>query len=208
MTMKHHAFTLIELLIVVAIIAILAAIAIPNFLQAQVRSKVSRVRSDLRTLATGMESYYVDWNHYPLSGGTLRDTGELQYPLDSPFDGQTRNRFVGFCLTAPIAYLSTLPFDPFMDDPVTEMNYFYLNNYGERVRYIQYEMGEEVFSNLGHRYEIFGEWMLYSAGPMGDRGATTYGRIGNNLIMGVYDPTNGVISAGNIIRSQTGYLSD
>ena len=54
------AFTLIELLIVVAIIAILAAIAVPNFLEAQTRSKISRVRSDLRSLATALESYCVD----------------------------------------------------------------------------------------------------------------------------------------------------
>ncbi|HPL75328.1 MAG TPA: prepilin-type N-terminal cleavage/methylation domain-containing protein [Candidatus Sumerlaeota bacterium] len=53
-------FTLIELLIVVAIIAILAAIAVPNFLEAQVRSKVSRARADMRSLATGMKSYFVD----------------------------------------------------------------------------------------------------------------------------------------------------
>ncbi len=50
-------FTLIEILIVVAIIAILAAIAVPNFLEAQVRSKVSRTKSDMRSVATALESY-------------------------------------------------------------------------------------------------------------------------------------------------------
>ncbi|NUN51586.1 MAG: prepilin-type N-terminal cleavage/methylation domain-containing protein [Planctomycetaceae bacterium] len=60
-------FTLIELLIVVAIIAILAAIAVPNFLEAQVRSKVSRVQSDQRSMATALASYYVDNNGYPMA---------------------------------------------------------------------------------------------------------------------------------------------
>ncbi len=48
------AFTLIELLIVVAIIAILAAIAVPNFLEAQMRAKISRAQADMRTLHTGL----------------------------------------------------------------------------------------------------------------------------------------------------------
>ncbi len=61
----RSAFTLIELLIVVAIIAILAAIAVPNFLEAQTRAKVSRVRADHRTIATGMEMYHIDTNQYP-----------------------------------------------------------------------------------------------------------------------------------------------
>ena len=60
-------FTLIELLIVVAIIAILAAIAVPNFLEAQVRSKVSRARADMRSLATGLESYFVLQTVIPIS---------------------------------------------------------------------------------------------------------------------------------------------
>lgn len=61
-------FTLIELLIVVAIIAILAAIAVPNFLEAQTRAKVSRALADMRTLATGIESYRVDNPKYPPFG--------------------------------------------------------------------------------------------------------------------------------------------
>ena len=60
----RKAFTLIELLIVVAIIAILAAIAVPNFLEAQVRSKVSRVKADMRSMRTAMEAYRVDYNRY------------------------------------------------------------------------------------------------------------------------------------------------
>ncbi len=59
------AFTLIELLIVVAIIAILAAIAVPNFLEAQTRAKVARVKADMRTIATAVETYHIDYDAYP-----------------------------------------------------------------------------------------------------------------------------------------------
>ncbi len=55
---------MIELLIVVAIIAILAAIAVPNFLEAQVRAKVSRAQADMRSIATAIESYRVDNNEF------------------------------------------------------------------------------------------------------------------------------------------------
>ena len=64
--MRRHGFTLIELLIVVAIIAILAAIAVPNFLEAQTRAKISRAKADHRTIATGLETYQIDNNVFPL----------------------------------------------------------------------------------------------------------------------------------------------
>ncbi len=60
MSKTEHAFTLIELLIVVAIIGILAAIAVPNFLNAQTRAKVSRSISDIRNTDLAIHSYMVD----------------------------------------------------------------------------------------------------------------------------------------------------
>ena len=74
------AFTLIELLIVVAIIAILAAIAVPNFLEAQTRAKVSRVLSDERTYSTALETYYIDNNAYPYHIARGGVTGQATYP--------------------------------------------------------------------------------------------------------------------------------
>ena len=98
--MKKRGFTLIELLIVVAIIAILAAIAIPNFLEAQVRSKISRVKTEIRTIATAMESYYIDYKSYPPSWATV--------DISSDHTGT----YVP-CLTTPISYISTYPYDIF-----------------------------------------------------------------------------------------------
>jgi len=57
-------FTLIELMIVVAIIGILAAIAIPNFLKFQAKSKQSEAKSNLGAIFTGQVSYYGENNAY------------------------------------------------------------------------------------------------------------------------------------------------
>ncbi|MGB5197914.1 MAG: prepilin-type N-terminal cleavage/methylation domain-containing protein [Candidatus Deferrimicrobium sp.] len=57
-------FTLIELMIVVAIIGILAAIAIPNFLKFQAKSKQSEAKSNLGAIYTGQVSFYGEANYY------------------------------------------------------------------------------------------------------------------------------------------------
>lgn len=101
-------FTLIELLIVVAIIAILAAIAVPNFLEAQVRSKVARVSSDERSLATALESYAVDLNTYPPSA-----YASPVWALSAPATPQAWT-FRSFAnLTTPVAYITAIPVDVF-----------------------------------------------------------------------------------------------
>ena len=58
-------FTLIELMIVIAIIIILAAVAIPNYLKMTSRARTAAIQSDLKALATALESYKTDWGHYP-----------------------------------------------------------------------------------------------------------------------------------------------
>ena len=61
-------FTLIELMIVIAIIIILAAIAIPNYLRMTDRAKKSAIESDLKSLATALETFKTDWGEYPGDG--------------------------------------------------------------------------------------------------------------------------------------------
>lgn len=68
--MKHKAFTLVELMVVIVVIGILAAIAIPNYQQFQTRAKDGRVRSNMGVLAQGMADF------------AERNNGS--YPFDAP----------------------------------------------------------------------------------------------------------------------------
>lgn len=97
---QKRGFTLIELLIVIAIILILIAIALPNFMEAQQRSKVAKAKAEARTYANALESYRLDFGGYP------RDHDSIwPHPVAGDQDGYTQ-------LTSPIKYVTSLPRDP------------------------------------------------------------------------------------------------
>jgi prepilin-type N-terminal cleavage/methylation domain-containing protein len=85
---NRQAFTLVEIMIVVAIIALLASIAVPGFLRARKRSQASRIINDLRLIdgavdmyaiennkATGATVAIADWTKYIKPGTNLYVTG-------------------------------------------------------------------------------------------------------------------------------------
>ena len=85
---RRGGFTLVEIMIVVAIIALLAAIAVPGFLRARKRSQASRILNDLRLIDAAVDQYAiennmtsghvvntVDWTNYLKKGSTLYLTG-------------------------------------------------------------------------------------------------------------------------------------
>jgi len=183
MRREHSAFTLIELLIVVAIIGILAAIAVPNFLNAQTRAKIARAEADMKNLRTAIESYNLDYNGFPMA----------RINTHTGFKGQIRlsERFMP--LTTPISYMSTIPSDPFYSqlsayDPVFFNTYDYFDDWSTR----NVDNGEAGSGTRGYSYR------LASAGPdhimcWGSPSATNAGHTGID-----YSTSNGLTSDGDI----------
>lgn len=202
---KEKAFTLIELLIVVAIIGILAAIAIPNFMEAQTRAKVARAKADMTSIATAQEMYYVDNNVYA-------------YPMvsfgASPVVNWLRvDGFLSPLLTTPVAYMTSLHIDQFA------LQYFGGGGQGR----INVPLGHEYTRYRMMIKEPIGDW----PGVPSDSRNWEYiynsvldlinaSRNTQYLITSVgpdqtedtifpyhpttYDPTNGTISSGDITR--------
>ncbi len=205
--MHRKGFTLIELLIVVAIIAILAAIAVPNFLEAQTRSKISRVRSDMRTQKLAVEAYSVDNNKYP----------RVSYP-NPPYNDQINGEYVYNTLTkditTPIAYLSSITLDTFAHRDATILT-DKMFQYGEIKSIRDYRRrglpeatfpGESWTANYGNEFtckkmeRYMGAYYLWSHGPLGTQFFTGGGDTERYFLQ--YDPTNGTNSEGRIYIAQ------
>lgn len=199
-------FTLIELLIVVAIIAILAAIAVPNFLEAQVRAKISRAKSDIRTIVTGLELYRVDNNKYAPDcyGWDKNPFGGPNYEPRQCIDQIKAIWYANSSITTPIAYLTTADLvDPFNVSDAALRNYRY-TNWPYTYTYVL-----NSATALPPYVDLYGDWRVSSDGP--DRVYSRNTNVGATTPSGLpmpfngtlaYDATNGTVSAGDIIRSQ------
>jgi prepilin-type N-terminal cleavage/methylation domain-containing protein len=99
-TTKRAGFTLVEIMIVVAIIALLAAIAVPGFLRARKRSQASKILNDLRLIDSAVDQYAIenakisgvvvdvpDWTNYLKKDTALYATGKDLFGND--FGAQT-----------------------------------------------------------------------------------------------------------------------
>jgi type II secretory pathway pseudopilin PulG len=202
---------------VVAIIAILAAIAVPNFLEAQVRSKVARAQADMRSLATAVESYAVDNNTYPIRNSNWNNPN-VSKSVVPPFrekisDPNFPDARIGMRgLTTPIAYITSLPSDPFHEgarelartDPFASDAL----DYWDRLQSDAFLTNVNLANSTGRGKG----WLMYSVGPdrvlgnsINNQGQYPPSRPGTfNTFVFFYDPTNGTVSPGNIYRSQGG----
>lgn len=217
----RRAFTLIELLVVVVIISILAALAVPNFLEAQTRSKVSRIKADLRTLAVGLDLYYLDNSSYPSTQffnlpGACPDNWKHEDEVADPILNVQRR--VLERISTPIAYLtrSFVP-DVFGTQFVTHFDYETPDGLtsrlidGKNMYLYQYMKFTSMSAASWPTYVLEGlqqadAFILISSGPNHAYpllGGPFYFEIGPNEAASCaqfYDPTNGTVSFGAFFR--------
>jgi prepilin-type N-terminal cleavage/methylation domain-containing protein len=121
---NRRGFTLIELLLVVVIIGILAAIAIPKFTNTKQKATVASMKSDLRTLASAEEGYWVDHGMY--YGGAVPGAGFAYQPTQGVTVTIADATIAGWSATAAapgltlvtcaVFYGSTAPLPPAIAD--------------------------------------------------------------------------------------------
>jgi prepilin-type N-terminal cleavage/methylation domain-containing protein len=196
---SRKGFTLIELLIVVAIIAILAAIAVPNFLEAQTRSKVSRCKADLRSMATAFEAYNVDFNLYPWRPDNVGSS--WTFPYTNPKLGGSDYVLplsILVCVTTPVAYVTSIFMDPFQSAgrPMDSWGQALYAAAGRRGSYVLDRQAENMRILMPQIASAGSKWGIWGIGP----DQTWLDTTNPPWNYSIYDATNGTVSKGNIWR--------
>lgn len=214
---RGKGFTLIELLIVIAIILILIGIALPNFLEAQLRAKVTSTRGCLQAYRVAEESYHTDFKMYvPDVDGSENIRGtKLRYSDRYGVGARINCGESEVCsfrmMTTPIPYMKSPCYEIFyqVDRQVTSKN----KNYFEYATHAAQGAGPQPpidTYEIGLRYGI--QYVMVSVGPDRqynfDYTTNAWQYIGSRRYYGpspAYNPTNGTNSRGDIILSNRGH---
>ncbi len=195
--MSRRDLTTHERLILVAIMVLLAAIAVPYYIEARMRTKIGRTMMDMRKVGAAAEAYYGDRRTYPspffpgpqpdpASGFTAGKWFVALWTADGEFMG------MGTQLTTPVAYISELPIDTF--------NSRYILGHARK---------EHGFVGAGFLYmaDLYHPLTLAVEEPLTFEWDVGYflQSVGPKLVIqdherpgALYDPTNGLISPGDI----------
>jgi len=173
--------TLFEFLVVIAVIGVLAAIAIPHILQAQIRSRVARVQNEQQLVGSALELYRSDYNAYP------------PYYVAPAIIFPRIQRLVP--LTTPVDYLPEVPEDVFNRIDIGGNKVLI---YAERRSYQEAQadlpLQQSVYNSFFDGQLVSALWILRSRGPSGRLLMPPFD------VSKLYDPTNGTVSVGNIVR--------
>lgn len=169
---------------------VLAAIAAPNFIEAQTRAKIARAEADMRVLQVALEAFQIEINAY-VTPGTGSDGANAWLGISPQSPAYNRSTFGqsktgntprSWALTTPIAFISTYPTDPFAPDEKATYGYY--------------------VSKDNRKY------IILSAGPDGDYDITPAQdlpadtlRWQSAILNKTYDSTNGTKSNGDLWRS-------
>ncbi len=179
--LQKQGFTLIELMTVVTIISILAAIAVPNFLNAIIRAKVARSMAEQELLVWALEMYDVDRDGYP----------------DNAYTGQPSLGDL-VPLTTPVSYLPQIPYDAFIAPTKFERREFVQtkragNPYYSYINFLQTNDGQRL-SLTPYALEGSANYIVWGMGPAFTLDADPM----KPDSFSVYSPSNGTQSAGII----------
>ena len=226
--MRKKDFTLIELLIVVLIIAILAAIAVPNFLEFQVRAKISRSLSDMRNVSVAIEAYMIDEGSYPIASdgpgsgdapptyptgdfvtinthlGTSGLNPVTEYAHRYTFALRTNSQNISM-ITTPISYISSIPYDPLVKASQI-VAYGYYRTPEHSGAYLIWGFGPNPIQNDNGSFQYsqgaltpIPRRVIKDAEISWDLYVSTWnGNLDARAL--TYDPTNGTISDGDLWR--------
>ncbi len=178
--MNKKAFTLVELLVVVAIISILALIVLPNFLNAQIKAKVARSQSDIRSITNAIMAYRVDFNNIP----------NIDYGTGTTVMIKPKHLSLLNSLTTPVSYIAAGS----VNSPFSEYNGYWYYNW----QYFVDVTGSPptwYWNNLATPEKTL--WMVDTIGP--NSTDFPWVEVGDRQIMWMeYNPTNGIGSSGII----------